>query len=60
MANHKQMDKEGIYDGILLNRENEWNFAIWKNMDRPSRYHAKWNVKTIHLCMKSNKQNDQI
>ena len=31
-----------IYNGILLNHKNEWNNAIWSNMDGPRDYHIKW------------------
>ena len=32
-----------IYNGILLRREKEWNFAVWNNMDGHGGYYAKWN-----------------
>ena len=39
------MDKEDvmyIHSGILLIHKNEWNNAIWSNMDGPRDYHTKW------------------
>ena len=31
-----------IYDGILLSHTKEWDFAIWKNMDKLGRFYAEW------------------
>ena len=29
-------------NAILLNHKNEWNIAIYSNMDGPKFYHTKW------------------
>ena len=59
------MDKEDVVyicNGILLSHKNEWNVAIYSNMDGPGGYYALWNVrqrktKTVwcHLYVKSEK-----
>ena len=39
------MDKEDmvhIYNGILLNHQEEWNKAIYSNMDAHKGYHTEW------------------
>ena len=45
MSINRGMDKEGvvhIYTGILLSHRNEWNNAIFSNVDGPRDYHTKW------------------
>ena len=32
-----------IYNGILVSRKKEWNFAICNNMDGLGGHYAKWN-----------------
>ena len=39
------IDKEDlvyIHDGILLSHKNDWNNAIYSNMDGPRDSHTKW------------------
>ena len=36
-----QKDAVRIYNGILLSHKEEWNNAIWSNMDGPRDYHTK-------------------
>ena len=48
MSTDKRMDKEDvvhIYNGMLLNYNEEWNNAICSNMDRPRDDHTKGSQK---------------
>ena len=38
-----QKDAVRIYNGILLSHKEEWNNAIWSNMDGPRDYHIERN-----------------
>ena len=48
------MEKEDvihIYNGIILSHKNEWNNAIFSNMNATRNYHTKWSKserKTIY------------
>ena len=44
MSINRWMDKEAvvhIHSGILLSHKNEWNNAIYSNIDGPRDYHTK-------------------
>ena len=45
MSINRRMDKDVVYlhNGILLSHKKESNFTIYKNMDGPGEYDAKWN-----------------
>ena len=48
MSINKWMEKDVVNRNVILLRHNEeWNNAIWSNMDESRDYHIKWSQRII-------------